>query len=124
MTALFGKQHIDRYRETEGLEGHRWNDPQPPLLTTTGRKSGEPRISPLIYDLHRGDYIVVASKGGSDEHPAWYLNIEANPGGEVHVWGDKSKPRARTATSEEGAEIWPKMAAEWPDYDNYQRKTD
>jgi deazaflavin-dependent oxidoreductase (nitroreductase family) len=124
MTALFGKQHIERYEATDGLEGHRWNDTQTLLLTTVGRKSGEPRINALIYDLHRGDYVVVASKGGSDQHPAWYLNIEANPEVEVQVWGDKFKARARTASHEEREEIWPKMAAEWPDYENYQRKTD
>jgi deazaflavin-dependent oxidoreductase (nitroreductase family) len=124
MTALFGKDHIERYQATGGMEGHRWNNTQTLLLTTTGRKSGEPRVSPLIYDLHRGDYIVVASKGGSDQHPAWYLNIEANPEVEVQVWGDRFKAHARTATPEEREEIWPKMAAEWPDYDNYQRKTD
>jgi deazaflavin-dependent oxidoreductase (nitroreductase family) len=124
MTALFGKQHVDRYRETEGLEGHRWNDTQTLLLTTKGRKSGETRVSPLIYDLHRGDYVVVASKGGAPQHPAWYLNIESNPEVEVQVWGDRFKAHARTATPEERAEIWPKMAREWPAYDDYQRKTD
>jgi deazaflavin-dependent oxidoreductase (nitroreductase family) len=124
MTALFGKDHIERYQATSGMEGHRWHDTQTLLLTTTGRKSGDARISPLIYDLHRGDYVVVASKGGSDQHPAWYLNIQANPEVEVQVWGDRFKARARTATPEERAEIWPKMTAEWPDYDKYQRKTD
>jgi deazaflavin-dependent oxidoreductase (nitroreductase family) len=124
MTALFGKDHIERYQATEGKEGHRWNNTQTLLLTTIGRKSGEPRVSPLIYDLHRGDYVVVASKGGAPQHPGWYLNIESNPEVEVQVWGDRFKARARTATPEERAEIWPKMAAEWPDYDNYQRKTD
>jgi len=124
MTALFGKQHVDRYRETEGLEGHRWNDTQTLLLTTKGRKSGETRVSPLIYDLHRGDYVVVASKGGAPQHPAWYLNIQSNPEVEVQVWGDRFKAHARTATPEERAEIWPKMAREWPAYDDYQRKTD
>jgi deazaflavin-dependent oxidoreductase (nitroreductase family) len=122
--ALYGKQHVTRYEETNGLEGHAWNDTQALLLWTTGRHSGERRVSPLIYDLHRGDYVVVASKGGADEHPAWYLNIEANPEVEVQVLGDKFKAHARTATDEERAAIWPKMVAEWPDYDNYQKKTD
>ena len=122
--ALYGKEHVARYEATDGLEGHAWNDTQTLLLTTTGRKSGEQRVSPLIYDLHRGDYVVVASKGGSDEQPDWYLNIEENPEVGVQVLGDRFKARARTATPEERAKIWPKMAAEWPDYDNYQRKTD
>jgi deazaflavin-dependent oxidoreductase (nitroreductase family) len=121
---LFGKQHIDRYRATEGKEGHKWNDTQTLLLTTTGRQSGEPRTSALIYDLHRGDYVVVASKGGAPEHPGWYLNLESNPEVEVQVWGDKFQAKARTATAEERKQIWPKMTAEWPDYDNYQKKTE
>jgi deazaflavin-dependent oxidoreductase (nitroreductase family) len=122
--ALYGTEHVHRYRETEGREGHAWNDTQTLLLTTKGRRSGEPRISPLIYDLHRGDYVVVASKGGAPDDPAWFKNIKADPEVEVQVWGDKFRARARVATPEERAAIWPKMAAEWPDYDNYQRKTD
>jgi deazaflavin-dependent oxidoreductase (nitroreductase family) len=122
--ALYGKEHVARYEATEGKEGHKWNDTQALLLTTKGRKSGEPRVSPLIYDLHRGDYVVVASKGGAPDDPAWYKNIKANPEVEVQVWGDKFKANARTASSEERERIWPKMTAEWPDYDNYQKKTD
>jgi deazaflavin-dependent oxidoreductase (nitroreductase family) len=122
--ALYGKKHVERYRATDGKEGHKWNDTQTLLLTTTGRSSGEPRVSPLIYDLHRGDYVVVASKGGAPEHPAWYLNIQSNPEVEVQVWGDKFKAKARTAEPGEREKIWPKMAAEWPDYDKYQKKTD
>lgn len=122
--ALYGKEHIDRYRATGGKEGHAWNDTQTLLLTTRGRKSGEPRTTPLIYDMHRGDYAVVASKGGSDAPPAWYVNLQADPEVEVQVWGDTFKAKARTATAEERAEAWPKLAREWPDYDRYQQKTD
>jgi deazaflavin-dependent oxidoreductase (nitroreductase family) len=122
--ALYGNEHVERYQETGGLEGHNWNDTQTLLLFTTGRRSGRTLTSPLIYDLHRGDYVVVASKGGAPEHPAWYLNLQANPEVEVQVFGDRFKARARTATPEERAAIWPKMAAEWPDYDEYQKKTD
>ena len=122
--ALYGKNHVERYQATDGKEGHKWNDTQTLLLTTTGRSSGEPRVSPLIYDLHRGDYVVVASKGGAPEHPSWYLNIQSNPEVEVQVWGDKFKATARDADAGEREKIWPKMAAEWPDYDNYQKKTD
>ena len=122
--ALYGKEHVDRYRETDGKEGHKWNNTQTLLLTTKGRKSGQLRTAPLIYDLHRGDYVVVASKGGSDEPPGWYVNLEADPEVEVQVWGDTFKANARTATPEERAEIWPKMTKEWPDYDAYQEKTE
>ena len=76
---LFGKEHVDRYRETDGAEGHDWrNGTKILLLTTTGRKSGEERTTPLIYAPYGDDaYTIIASKGGSDEPPAWYLNLDA-----------------------------------------------
>ncbi len=123
-STLYGKQHVDRYRETGGREGHAWrNGSSTLLLTTIGRRSGEPRTSPLIYGKHGDDYLVVASKGGSDEPPAWYVNLEANPEVEVQVWDDVFKAHARTASPEEREELWPIMTREWPDYDNYQRRT-
>ena len=68
--------------------------------------------------------MIVASKGGSDEPPAWYVNLSEDPEVEVQVWGDVFKARARTATAEEKPEMWRTMVAEWPDYDAYQRNTD
>jgi len=65
----------------------------------------------------------VASKGGSDAPPAWYLNLSANPEVEVQVKGDKFKARAHTASAEEKPEMWQTMVAEWPDYDAYQQRT-
>ena len=121
---LFGQEHVQRYQETDGEVGHEWQGTKTLLLTTTGRKSGEERIQPLIYARHGDDYVVVASKGGNPQHPAWYLNLDANPDVEVQVLGDRFPATARTATPEEKSEIWPTMTAEWPDYDNYQRKTD
>jgi deazaflavin-dependent oxidoreductase (nitroreductase family) len=121
---LYGKEHVDRYLATDGEEGHDWNGTQTLLLTTTGRKSGEPRIAPLIYGTHGDDVMVVASKGGAPEPPAWYVNLQANPNVEVQIKGDKYAATARTATDEEKPELWKTMTAEWPDYDNYQRKTD
>ena len=121
---LFGQEHIDRYRETDGAEGHEWQGTQTLLLTTTGRKSGNEITQPLIYGRHGGAYLVVASKGGAPQHPAWYLNLDANPEVEIQVKADKMRAHARTATSEEKAELWPIMTKEWPDYDSYQTKTD
>jgi deazaflavin-dependent oxidoreductase (nitroreductase family) len=121
---LFGKEHTQRYRETDGAEGHDWQGTQTLLLTTTGRKSGEPRELPLIYAKHGDDYLIVASKGGADEPPAWYLNLKADPEVEVQVMGDRFKARARDATPEEKPELWKTMAAEWPAYDDYQKKTE
>jgi deazaflavin-dependent oxidoreductase (nitroreductase family) len=121
---LFGQEHVDRYRATDGEEGHDWRGAKVLLLTTTGRRSREPRTTPLIYGRNGDDYMVVASKGGSPEPPAWYLNLSESPAVEVQVKGDRFKARARTAGAEEKPELWRTMAAEWPDYDSYQERTE
>ena len=121
---LFGEKHTQRYRETDGAEGHDWQGTQVLLLTTTGRKSGESRELPLIYGTSGGDYLIVASKGGADQPPAWFLNLEADPQVEVQVMDDRFPAKARIATPEEKAEMWPAMTKEWPAYDDYQKKTD
>lgn len=122
---LYGKEHVKRYQETDGEVGHDWEKGTTTLiLTTTGRKSGEQRSTPLIYRPHGDDVMVVASKGGSDAPPLWYLNIQENPEVHVQVKGDRYTARARTATPEEKPEMWRRMAEVWPDYDEYQTKTD
>ncbi|MGH3378384.1 MAG: nitroreductase family deazaflavin-dependent oxidoreductase [Actinoallomurus sp.] len=121
---LFGQEHIDRYRQTDGAEGHDWQGTTALLLTTVGRKSGKKRTSPLIYQKHGDAYIVVASKGGAEESPLWYHNLAENPEVEVQVLGDTFTARARTASPEEKPELWAVMAKTWPAYDDYQRKTD
>src|SRR3712207_819905 len=120
---LFGKEHTRRYKETDGKEGHEWQGTQTLLLTTTGRKSGEPRELPLIYAPWKDSYLIVASNGGSDRPPAWFVNMQADNAVEVQVKGDRFKARARVATPEEKAEMWKTMTAEWPAYDDYQKKT-
>jgi deazaflavin-dependent oxidoreductase (nitroreductase family) len=121
---LFGQEHVDRYRATGGEEGHDWRGAHTLLLTTTGRRSGEERTTPLIYGADQGSYMVVASKGGSDEPPAWYLNLREDPEVEVQVRDDVFRARARDATPEEKPALWRKMTEQWPDYDEYQRKTE
>jgi deazaflavin-dependent oxidoreductase (nitroreductase family) len=121
---LFGKKHVDRYVDTDGAEGHEWQGTTTLILTTTGRRSGDERSTPLIYQRHGDDYLVVASKGGSPEPPAWYLNLQAHPEVRVQVQGDRFAARARTARSDEKPELWQTMTAVWPAYDEYQRKTD
>ncbi|MEK6252388.1 MAG: nitroreductase family deazaflavin-dependent oxidoreductase [Actinomycetota bacterium] len=121
---LFGQEHVDRYRATDGEEGHDWQGTHTLILTTKGRHSGEQRSTPLIYGQHGDDYLVVASKGGSDQPPAWYLNLRENPDVEVQVKGDRFTARARTATPEEKPELWSIMTEEWPPYDEYQQRTD
>lgn len=120
---LFGKEHVRQYRKTDGEVGHDWQGTQTLLLTTTGRRSGEPRELPLIYAANGDDYLIVASKGGADQPPAWYVNLKANPDVEVQVKGERFKARARDATPEEKPELWKTMTAEWPAYDEYQTKT-
>jgi deazaflavin-dependent oxidoreductase (nitroreductase family) len=121
---LYGREHVERYRETDGAEGHDWQGTTILLLTTTGRKTGQRHTTPLIYREHGDDYLIVASKGGADESPQWYHNIQADPNIEVQVLGDRFKARARTASPEEKPEMWKAMTATWPQYDEYQTKTD
>ena len=122
---LFGQEHVERYRATDGEEGHDWERGSSVLLLTTrGNKTGEQRTTPLIYGRSGDDYLIVASKGGADDPPAWYLNIEANPEVEVQVKADRFRARARVAGPGEKPEMWKTMTAEWPAYDEYQEKTD
>lgn len=122
---LFGDEHVQRYIATDGAEGHEW---QPGvltlLLTTTGRRSGRARTTPLIYGEHDGGYVIVASKGGAPEHPDWYRNLTEHPEVEVRVGSDVFAATARTADADEKAEVWPMMADIWPDFDEYATKTD
>ncbi|MFL6161734.1 MAG: nitroreductase family deazaflavin-dependent oxidoreductase [Jatrophihabitantaceae bacterium] len=116
-------EHIQKYVETDGAEGHIWNGVPTLLLTTKGRKSGELRRTALIYGKHGSSYLVVASRGGSDAPPAWYLNLSANPEVQVQIGPEVLTARARTATEEEKPELWGRMAEIWPAYDEYQTKT-
>ena len=122
---LFGKAHVRSYRETGGEVGHDWKrGTSILLLTTKGRKSGEERTTPLIYGRSGEDFVIVASKGGSDEPPGWYANLQADPEVEVQVLDDVFTARARTAGPDEKLELWEQMVGEWPDYDAYQERTE
>jgi deazaflavin-dependent oxidoreductase (nitroreductase family) len=94
------------------------------LLTTTGRRTGRPHTVPLLY-LRAGDtLVVIASYGGRDRHPAWYLNLVATPEVEVQVRKGRFRARARTAAPEERASWWPRVVAAYGDYAAYQTRTD
>jgi deazaflavin-dependent oxidoreductase (nitroreductase family) len=116
-------QHMRRYLETDGADGHIWNGVPTLLLTTQGRKSGRALMVPLIYGEDGDRYVVVASKGGAAQHPGWYLNLQANPDVEVQVSSDVFRARARTASADERQRLWKRMTAIWPQYDDYQQKT-
>ncbi|MBP2474455.1 deazaflavin-dependent oxidoreductase (nitroreductase family) [Crossiella equi] len=117
------RAHIDRYVATAGADGHDWQGTTTLLLTTTGRRTGVPRRTALIYQRDGADYVVVAAQGGAPAHPAWYLNLTAHPEVAVQVGGEKFTARARTATAAERARLWPVMTGAWPDYAEYQRRT-
>jgi deazaflavin-dependent oxidoreductase (nitroreductase family) len=121
---LFGAAHVARYRETGGEHGHNWKGTTTLLLTTTGRRSGEQHTTPLIYQPYGDDYLIVASKGGAPEPPAWYLNLQKQPEVELQVKDEVFRARARTATADEKPDMWRTMVATWPAYDEYQTKTD
>ena len=121
--ALFGEEHVRRYRETDGRIGYIWRGAPTLILTTTGRSSGEPRSTPVIFGEDDGRYVVVASKGGAPEDPGWYRNLSEHPEVEVQAKADRFRARARTAEGEERERLWRMMAAIWPAYDDYQAGT-
>lgn len=125
------KDHMRRYLASNGEDGYYVDfrpvggPPQVPtlILTTTGRKSGKPQSLPLIYGEFDGRYVIIASKGGWPDHPAWFLNLEAQPIAELQIKAAKFKVRARIAAEPERGELWRQMAAMFPNFDRYQKRT-
>ncbi len=124
-------EHIALYK-TDPEKAHMWDSKSAGssgllptlLLTTIGRKSGEPRSIPLIYGTIGDSYIIIASKGGMPNHPIWYLNLEAKPECDLMVGAKAVTARARVATSEERERIWLQMAEIYPPYLDYQKATE
>ena len=94
------------------------------LLTTTGRRSGRARTVPLLYVRDGEDLVVVASRGGSGTHPAWYLNLRDRPDALVQLGAERLPVRARDATPEERTRLWGELTAVYPHFDAYQARTD
>ena len=117
------QEHARRYIETNGADGHIWNGVPTLLLTTKGRKSGEPRTTPLIYGRDGDRYLVVGSRGGAPEHAQWYRNLRANPEVQIQVAADRFPARARAANKDEKPALWKIMTGIWPAYDEYQTRT-
>jgi deazaflavin-dependent oxidoreductase (nitroreductase family) len=121
--------HIEKYL-TDPEAAHLWDassagvDKMMPtlLLTTTGRKSGEPRHSPLLYKEFDGKYVIIGSKGGYPDHPAWYLNLQANPEAEIRVASKHMKARARVVTGDERKRYWDAMQADYAPFADYERR--
>ena len=126
------QDHLSRYIATNGDDGYWWDATlgggtgKVPtlLLTTIGRKSGHALTMPLIFGRHGDEYAVVASKGGAPAHPAWYLNLVADPHVRVQVKGDVFAARARTADAAERAALWPQMVGIYAPFEQYQQKTE
>lgn len=121
--ALFGEEHVRRYLETGGETGHEWNGVTCLILWTSGARTGKQRVSPLIYAADGDDLIVIASQGGAPAHPGWYHNLVAHPQAEVQVRAERFQVTARVAEGSERERLWRLMAARWPNYDEYTKRT-
>jgi deazaflavin-dependent oxidoreductase (nitroreductase family) len=121
---LLGEDHVRAYQESGGDVGYLWNGVPTLLLTTTGRRSGQPRTTPLIFAPDGDDYLVVASMGGAPDHPQWYKNLLANPRAQIQVKADVMTAIARTASEEEKPLLWSIVRDAWPNYDVYQSRTE
>ena len=116
--------HAGVYRATGGKLFGRMGKSPILLLNTVGRKSGKKRTSPLLYAMDGEDFVIIASKGGASAHPAWYLNLMANPEATVEIEDREVRVKAEEADSEEKSRLWQKMVEMYPAYDAYQEKTE
>jgi len=116
--------HVWVYRASQGRLGGRFIGGAPVcLVTITGRKSGKRRTTPLIHIPRADDVLLVASQGGMDIHPVWYLNLLAKPELEVQVGATRRKLVARQASPAEKKQLWPLLLSVYPDFDEYQQRT-
>ena len=116
--------HIRRYVETDGADGHIWRGVPTLLLTTKGRKSGIARRTALIYGRDGDAFIIVASKGGHPSNPLWYENLVNDPEVEIQVGAEVISARASTITDQLRYERnWKMMVGIWPGFDEYKAKT-
>jgi F420H(2)-dependent quinone reductase len=121
--AFFSALNRGLYRATGGKLGGTMKGAPILLLTTTGRKSGKRRTTPLLY-LRDGDALaVVASEGGAPRHPAWFLNLQAEPQVAIEIGRERERRRAREATADERERLWPGLVELYPPYASYQTKT-
>ena len=120
----FNAQVVEEFRSRGGKVGGMFEGAPLLLLTTTGRKSGEPRLSPLVYSTYGDDLVIAASKAGADTHPAWYLNIEADPAVHVEVGTEAFDAVARVADREERDRLLVAHAEPMPNFKEYEANTD
>ncbi len=115
--------HVWLYRRSDGRRTGSVRGVPVLLLTTTGRMSGKPRTHPLGYDRDGDGYVVIASNGGSDSMPAWWLNLKSDPKATVEVGGKTYRVTATDATGPEYDRLWDQMTGKYPNYVNYRTKT-
>jgi deazaflavin-dependent oxidoreductase (nitroreductase family) len=112
------------YRLTGGRVGGMIRKAPVVLLTTTGRKSGQPRTAPLLALRDGENTVIVASNGGSDRHPVWWLNLQKHPEADLQLGSEKKRVRAERANDEEKARLWPRLVEMYSSYEDYQKKTE
>jgi deazaflavin-dependent oxidoreductase (nitroreductase family) len=117
-------EHTRTYLASGGTQGHENDGVRTLVLATTGRRTGVPRRTCLIYGTAGGEYVVVASKGGAAQDPAWFRNLEAEPTVGVQAGTRRFTARARVASPAERAALWPRMVEIFPLYDDYARRTE
>jgi deazaflavin-dependent oxidoreductase (nitroreductase family) len=118
-----GRLHVRLYHMTGGRIGHQTGDIKNLLLTTTGRKTGESRTVPLAYLRDGESYVIVASNGGSDRAPSWWLNLKDEPRARVQVGNETLEVVAARASSQEHARLWPMLKEMNPFYGRYEQIT-
>lgn len=120
----FTSVHVCAYKASGGRLGGKAYGAPVVLVESVGRKSGKRRTHPLLCLDDGEDLVVVASKGGVDAHPAWYLNLKANPDTVAHWKGQRRNVRAREATDAERETLWPRLVEMYPSYADYQARTE
>jgi F420H(2)-dependent quinone reductase len=116
--------HVAAYRRSGGRIGGSWAGAPVLLLEHVGRRSGQPRTTPLLFLEDGDDLVIVGSRGGSDAPPAWWLNLESQPRTTVQVGPRRREVEARTASPEEKERLWPRVVEMYSDYDTYRRRTE
>jgi deazaflavin-dependent oxidoreductase (nitroreductase family) len=119
----FGRLHARIFRATKGRLGGNLIGMPVLLLTTTGRKSGQARTTPMPFYTHGDDFVIVGSNNGEPRDPAWWLNLQADARAEIQVRGDEIAVRGRLAEPDERARLWPELLAFNPRYAVYEKRT-
>jgi deazaflavin-dependent oxidoreductase (nitroreductase family) len=123
-TSDWARENAEQYMESGGTEGTELKGRPVILLTTIGAKCGKIRKTPLMRVEHNGEYAVVASLGGAPKHPVWYFNVKKNPRVELQDGPANGDYEAREVFGDEKAAWWERAVDAWPDYAEYQKKTD